>query len=281
MIQYYIHDGNIQKGPFSLEELKNQNISSDTLIWYEGMSEWKKASQIEDIQFFFKQVPPLPVIAPPPIPSEIIQKKRYFPPVYFIGGIVVLLLIIGYLFFQNSKHQDEIANVKNAIEQKNIEIENQRLLQQKKEADEQSAVAALRAKQIMYRNSWKKYVILSSSKYLTSGLGGISDLDLTVSNYTEYPLDNVEVQVDYIKANGGVYKTEKVVYDVIPAGTQKTLPAPYSDRGTSVNIRIQKVKASGFHFCYDYDYRMEGDKHGTTTSPNGISGNPADPWKCN
>ncbi len=286
MTQYYLHDGLAQQGPYAFEELKDQVLKPDTLIWFEGNTDWKRASEIDELKSLFTIAPPLPVSAsPPPLPNLVENQeskpKRSRTLLYVVSGIVVVLAVIGYLLYQNSKHQEEIANVQSALEQKNIEAEEQRLAQLQKEKEAKDAADVLEIKNQLYRNGWKKYVILTGSKYMTSGLGGISDLDLTVSNNTEYALDNVEVQVDYIKASGGIYKTEKIAYDIIPAGTKKTLPAPTSDRGTSVNVRIQKIKAAAFHFCYDHDYRMETGDHGISTSPNGISGNPADPWKCN
>jgi len=36
---FYYFDGENQKGPFSIEELKLENINSDTLVWTQGMNE--------------------------------------------------------------------------------------------------------------------------------------------------------------------------------------------------------------------------------------------------
>jgi hypothetical protein len=281
MSQYYLHDGQAQRGPYTLEELRSESVTVETLIWYDGITDWTKASDVDSLkELFRKGPPPLPITVQESTAAVVPVKKKSLLP-YIIAGVVLVVLIIGYLMYQNSKHEAEIINVQTALDQKNKEAEDQRLLQQQKENELKAANDALEARQMQYRNGWSRYVTLTGSKYMTSGIGGISDLDLTVSNRTEYPLDNVEVEVDYIKTSGGIYKTEKVVYDIIPAGTQKTLRAPNSSRGTSVNIRIQKVKATAFHFCYDYDYRIQEGDHGISTSPNGISGNPADLWKCN
>lgn len=53
MKQYYYIDGE-QHGPISLEELKKKNIGRDTLIWYEGMGDWTKASEVEELSSFFQ-----------------------------------------------------------------------------------------------------------------------------------------------------------------------------------------------------------------------------------
>lgn len=63
---YYIEEG-IQFGPLTKEELVGK-ISPETLVWYEGLDNWKKASEIPEF-INFKTVPP-------PIPNDILIKKK-------------------------------------------------------------------------------------------------------------------------------------------------------------------------------------------------------------
>ena len=49
MTQYYYSNGNDKFGPFNIEQLKNKNISKETLVWHEGISEWKKASELQEL----------------------------------------------------------------------------------------------------------------------------------------------------------------------------------------------------------------------------------------
>ena len=49
MIQYYYSNGNDKFGPFNIEQLKNKNISKETLVWHEGINEWKKASELQEL----------------------------------------------------------------------------------------------------------------------------------------------------------------------------------------------------------------------------------------
>jgi hypothetical protein len=276
MSQYYLHNGHAQRGPFTLEELKSENIHPDSLVWFEGNKDWMKASDVEDLKSIL-QIIPSTIKTPPPLPDSGKSKKSKRVLISIAAGVLIVSFIIGYLLYQNAKHQEEIINVQSALVQKNKETAEQL----EKDNQVKAASEALEGKQLRYRNNWASYVILYGSKYMTNGFGGISDLDLTIANNTEYPLDNVEVEVDYIKSNGGLYKTEKVTFDIIPAGITKTLRAPSSSRGTSVSIRIQKIRSTAFHFCYDRAFQLESGDHGISTSPNGISGNASDPWKCN
>lgn len=63
---YYIEEG-IQFGPLTKEELVGK-ISPETLVWYEGLDNWKKTSEIPEF-INFKTVPP-------PIPNDILIKKK-------------------------------------------------------------------------------------------------------------------------------------------------------------------------------------------------------------
>ncbi len=52
METWFYDDGESKKGPFLAEELKDK-INKDTLVWSEGMKEWKKAKMINVFQAFF------------------------------------------------------------------------------------------------------------------------------------------------------------------------------------------------------------------------------------
>jgi len=58
MKKYYYTDGRVRYGPYSFDELKEQNISRHTLIWYEGLDNWVKAGDSEDFKDFFSKIPP-------------------------------------------------------------------------------------------------------------------------------------------------------------------------------------------------------------------------------
>lgn len=76
MKKYYYSDGQQQFGPFSKKELKSNNINKETLVWYDGLKDWTKASEVEELADLFPVTPtppPLPkqkTTTPPPIPSK-------------------------------------------------------------------------------------------------------------------------------------------------------------------------------------------------------------------
>jgi len=62
MDKYYIVTDNQQKGPYSIEELQELNISLSTLVWNEGMENWVEAKNVPELRNVIK-------ISPPPIPK--------------------------------------------------------------------------------------------------------------------------------------------------------------------------------------------------------------------
>jgi len=48
--QYYIESEKDYLGPFTLSELKDKKLKSDTLIWYEGLEYWTKSEDLEELK---------------------------------------------------------------------------------------------------------------------------------------------------------------------------------------------------------------------------------------
>jgi hypothetical protein len=63
MKKYFYSDGKEKQGPFSFEELKNENITRETLIWFEGLEDWIPAKNIKELEEILQLIPP-------PIPTK-------------------------------------------------------------------------------------------------------------------------------------------------------------------------------------------------------------------
>jgi hypothetical protein len=87
----------------------------------------------------------------------------------------------------------------------------------------------------------EKNLLLSANNFKTGAFGGISGLKCTLINGSKFPLESVEVEVDYIQANNKIFKTEKLFFKDISAGAQVTVEAPSSSRGVKIMSRIIKV----------------------------------------
>lgn len=69
-MNYFIIINDAQQGPFSVAELQQKGIGSETLVWTEGMAEWTPAWQVEELRpIFYKQTAGTAVPPPPPVSS--------------------------------------------------------------------------------------------------------------------------------------------------------------------------------------------------------------------
>ena len=68
MTEYYIIDNNgNQVGPISEVLFNNYGVTASTLVWCEGMPEWKHASEVPELRHLFgPSIPPTPPVTPPP-----------------------------------------------------------------------------------------------------------------------------------------------------------------------------------------------------------------------
>lgn len=84
-----------QKGPFTMEELQSQGpLTRDTYVWFKGMDDWKKATEVPELADLVEQVvtpeipedmPPVPQFATQPLP----EAGQPLPPQYVQQAPVV------------------------------------------------------------------------------------------------------------------------------------------------------------------------------------------------
>lgn len=53
MLHYYYTDGKKRFGPFTIDELKDKQITPETLVWKEGLPDWVPATTLSDLQILF------------------------------------------------------------------------------------------------------------------------------------------------------------------------------------------------------------------------------------
>ena len=68
MSRYYMADGMVQRGPFQTQDLPAQGLRADTLVWKEGMDQWRRADEVEEIIFAGVLGPTMPPAASAPAP---------------------------------------------------------------------------------------------------------------------------------------------------------------------------------------------------------------------
>jgi len=93
-----------------------------------------------------------------------------------------------------------------------------------------------------------KYVAVSNNDYQVGPFGGISKLELTVKNTSEYDLNLVVVQLEYLKVNKEVFKTENLYFRDVAANSSLTLNAPKSNRGNKINYKVTLINSKDHLF---------------------------------
>ena len=102
-MKYFIVENNKQSGPFSIYELKDKGITSETLVWAEGMTDWTPAWKVDELRAFLFNTkdastpPPLPEdmeqpAAAPVEPAAAIEKKKPQ------GSSCLKRIFVGFLF---------------------------------------------------------------------------------------------------------------------------------------------------------------------------------------
>ncbi|MGI9249742.1 MAG: GYF domain-containing protein [Pseudohongiellaceae bacterium] len=94
MKKYFYTDGKDKHGPFSLEELEKENISGDTLVWFEGLEDWTAASQIREVVAILELKPPpigdggsgVAASIPEEPSAKLVSKQRLFSRAFSFDG---------------------------------------------------------------------------------------------------------------------------------------------------------------------------------------------------
>lgn len=93
------------------------------------------------------------------------------------------------------------------------------------------------------RKNIKMYVYAGSNEYDRRGLGGISNLEISVNNASDYTIDRVRVKIMYIKANGGVHEVKYEDFTSIKPNSKATHKIADTRRGTSVKYEIATIRS--------------------------------------
>lgn len=93
MTKYFIKLKDNQTGPFTIEELKEMNLTNQYLYWIEGYSTWKNIDQAKELEGFILKLPPIEDENLKKV-QEITKKNKSIK----IWIIVVGAFILFYLF---------------------------------------------------------------------------------------------------------------------------------------------------------------------------------------
>jgi hypothetical protein len=176
------------------------------------------------------------------------------------GYTIVIIFLVVFLVLSYSRQQKRVRQVLS---------ENERLLNENRDLKHSLDVNSHTARQIAdrseirertegtfverrtyYRRNWKQFISVNTSDYRTGFLGGIKDLQIIVRNQTEYALDNVVVSVQYMKANGDVFKTEQYTINDVPAKGTRSVDASSSRKGQKVSLKLESITSQPMNLCW-------------------------------
>tara|TARA_R110001592_G_scaffold333244_1_gene617006 strand:+ start:1383 stop:2045 length:663 start_codon:yes stop_codon:yes gene_type:complete len=115
MKKYYLHNGTEQEGPFDISDLKSKGITNKTEVWFEGISDWTNADEIDELKSLFSKSTP-PPIRPKAKAKESIKKENKLGRNLQILGFIMFIGFIGIIVIPNIIRKNE--NPKSYIEQK-------------------------------------------------------------------------------------------------------------------------------------------------------------------
>lgn len=81
-MQYWIIENGESKGPFSLEELKTQNITPQTKIWHKGLENWTLLNELPLLHDIFPPIEETPDNATQDQKTDDASVKEMQPPTY-------------------------------------------------------------------------------------------------------------------------------------------------------------------------------------------------------
>ena len=95
-MQYYISVNDQQQGPFTIEDLRNLQITPYTWVWEQGRNEWVPASQISELQSLFANQPQYQQAANPNETSTFKKVCFYLSILFYL--LATLDFVLGNFF---------------------------------------------------------------------------------------------------------------------------------------------------------------------------------------
>jgi len=89
----------------------------------------------------------------------------------------------------------------------------------------------------------KKLVQVDANDYQVGMFGGIKNLRLLVTNKSAFVLDKVKIELNYLKPNGDILKTENLLLKAVPAKSSKSLKVEPNKRGVKVAYHITSIES--------------------------------------
>ena len=89
------------------------------------------------------------------------------------------------------------------------------------------------------KNNIDQYLCVTEKRFISNVIfGSIFDVNITLTNKSEFDFDNVTLQVDYLKGDGSLYDSEILNFKKVVAGQSYPTQAPGKWRGKSIRVFV-------------------------------------------
>jgi hypothetical protein len=91
---YYIANEGVQQGPFERDDLPRRGLRADSLVWAEGMNDWRRADTVPELAALLRSAPVAPV--PQAQRSPLMYQT---PPIGQSNGMAVASMVLGIVSY--------------------------------------------------------------------------------------------------------------------------------------------------------------------------------------
>ena len=252
MKKYHYSDGQNQFGPLDIEELKEKQIKKDTLVWYEGLANWTKAGDIQELSLLFKAIPPpLNTSPPPPLTTSPVQppaapskkKSNTVLILSIVGGLAIIFLII--VFNQNNS-SSYVSGSSNTYVEPPREKTPEELRQELAEKERMNPLEYIKidaGKMEANMVKTREAGLFHSEEYSQDGW----NINANITNsatLAKYKL--VVIKVSYLSETGTLLSNEDIVFDKFfePNSVTPWLQKVYGPEGDFDKFRVEIKSAS-------------------------------------
>lgn len=271
MSLYYLHDGQNELGPFTLEQLRNQKLSKNSPVRRQDTDAWHPAQKMDglkDLVASRKIRKPRDIV--PVMMEQVVEMRRSNPRLLY-GIFTLILMVAGVSVYTVTASRDITAEESTGDQDlpagEYRETKLVRMVTPAEPIHSSTLISDSSAYNLdvekpkpvdraqFARQRWNKLITVSNSNYGIGVLGGIKDLSISVRNRSEFKVDLAVVKVTYFKPNGEVWKSKLVEIKGIPPRETAHQLIEDVNRGKRVKVSLQKIVSSEMNFSY-----TEGEK---------------------
>jgi hypothetical protein len=259
--KYYLYTDASPEGPYTIDELKEREITKYTPIWYEGMDDWLPAHQIEELEPLWSYEERSSFVhypaAPPAfdkagyekkIETERLNVKESWTSnsLIWIATVLIVVIAVGWWGYNRSlQRANEMALAAAKEDQERWEDSTNKLVK-----DEQGMLTQFSTVDTFtdrtenaknYSRMNIERLVRCTKSFERKRFGGIENASVTFFNGSDFPITRVEIHARYVKANGELHDEKVIVIDDIAPHKSKTKALADEKRGVELQCELAKI----------------------------------------